>query len=582
MTNPVRNPRSRHWFDAQDLPGFVHRSTLTPTGLHRRDFGGRPVIGIISTWSDINPCNLNLRYLAKEARQGVLEAGGIAFELPAMSLSENLIKPTSFLFRNLLAMEAEEMIRAYPLDGVMLLGGCDKTVPGLLMGAASANVPAVVVTSGPSIPRETPQGVQGTGTTVWRFVDNLRSGQAKSEDFVRFEDEIMTTAGHCSEMGTASSVAAVCEALGMALLGSTMIPSPDGRRAQVARQAGRRIVDAAGQAGMKPRDILTPAAFGNAIATLCAVGGSTNVVLHLLALAGRVGVDLRLERFDEIARRTPLIGDIQPSGTHLTSRLYAAGGIPAVLSRLGDLIDRDCLTIEGKRIGDLLKGCEAVDADVVRPLDRPVKPGPALAVLRGSLAPGGAILKASAADGALFKHRGPAHVFENVQQLADRIDDPSLAITPDTILVLRGVGPVGAMMPEWGMLPIPRYLMEQGVRDMVRISDARMSGTAYGTAILHAAPEAAVGGPLALVRNGDLIELDVDQRRLDLLVTEAELESRRAAMALPTAQCFARGYRALYQRHVLQADDGCDFDFLVGGEGQSMPDGLFRGWVGGW
>lgn len=582
MTDPVRNPRSRHWFDAQDLPGFVHRSTLTPTGLHRRDFGGRPVIGIISTWSDINPCNLNLRYLAKEARQGVLEAGGIAFELPAMSLSENLIKPTSFLFRNLLAMEAEEMIRAYPLDGVMLLGGCDKTVPGLLMGAASANVPAVVVTSGPSIPRETPQGVQGTGTTVWRFVDNLRSGQAKSEDFVRFEDEIMTTAGHCSEMGTASSVAAVCEALGMALLGSTMIPSPDGRRAQVARQAGRRIVDAAGQAGMKPRDILTPAAFDNAIATLCAVGGSTNVILHLLALAGRVGVDLRLDRFDEIARRTPLIGDIQPSGAHLTSRLYAAGGVPAVLSRLGDLIDGDCLTIEGKRIGDLLEGCEVVDAEVVRALDRPVKSGPALAVLRGSLAPGGAILKASAADGALFKHRGPARVFEDVQQLADEIDDPSLAITPDTILVLRGVGPVGAMMPEWGMLPIPRYLMEQGVRDMVRISDARMSGTAYGTAILHAAPEAAVGGPLALVRNGDLIELDVDQRRLDLLVTEAELESRRVAMAPPTAQRFARGYRALYQRHVLQADDGCDFDFLVGGEGQSLPDGLFRGWVGGW
>ncbi|MBL0373451.1 dihydroxy-acid dehydratase [Rhizobium sp. KVB221] len=581
MTTRPRNPRSRHWFDAQDLPGFVHRSTLTPTGLHRRDFGGRPVIGIVSTWSDINPCNLNLRYLAKEVRQGVQEGGGIAFELPAMSLSENLIKPTSFLFRNLLAMEAEEMIRGYPLDGVVLLGGCDKTIPGLLMGAASANVPTIVVTSGPSIPRDTPQGVQGTGTTVWRFVDNLRSGAAGSDDFVRFEDEIMTTAGHCSEMGTASSVAAVCEALGVALLGSTMIPAPDGRRAQVARQAGRRIVEAAGQNGMRPSDILTKAAFDNAITTLCALGGSTNVILHLLALAGRVGVDLTLDRFDAIARQTPLIGDIQPSGVHLTSRLYSAGGIPTVLRRLGDLIDRGCNTIEGVELGDLLGGDRTEDTDVVRPLDRPIKPGPGLAVLRGSLAPCGAVLKASAADGALFSHRGPAYVFESVQEISDRIDDPALAITPNTVLVLRGVGPVGAMMPEWGMLPIPKYLMEQGIRDMVRVSDARMSGTAYGTAVLHAAPEAAIGGPLALVETGDIIELNVDERRLDLLVEEDEMARRRAAW-MPSSQRFTRGYRALYGRHVLQADRGCDFDFLVGLDDDTMPEGLFRGWVGGW
>ncbi len=578
MTKKLRSAR---WFDKQDLPGFVHRSTLTPTGLHRRDFGGRPVIGLLSTWSDINPCNLNLKYLANEARKGVSEAGGLSFELPAMSLSENLIKPTSFLFRNLLAMEAEEMIRAYPLDAVILLGGCDKTVPGLMMGAASTNVPFIVVTSGPSIPKETPQGVQGTGTTVWRFVDALRSGDANTDDFEKFEDEIMTTPGHCSEMGTASSVAATCEALGVTLLGSTMIPAPDGRRAQVARQAGRHMVKIAGEDGYRPRDILTAEAFDNAISLLCAVGGSTNVIVHLLALARRVGVELPLERFDEIAQRTPLIGDIQPSGAHLTSRLYAAGGVPAVLNGLGDLIHRNCHTIQGETLGTLIDGKGTIDDEVVRPATNPVKTGSSLIVLKGSLAPRGAVIKASAADGALFEHEGPAFVFESVQEMADKIDDPSLGITKDTVLILRGVGPVGAMMPEWGMLPIPKHLMEAGVRDMVRISDARMSGTAYGTAILHTAPEAAIGGPLALVQSGDPIRLSVSNRRLDFLIDEDELERRRSAWQ-PAPARFSRGYRALYQKHVLQADEGCDFDFLAGGEEDDLPEGLFDGWVGGW
>lgn len=577
----VKNLRSARWFDKQDLPGFVHRSTLTPTGLHRKDFSGRPVIGLITTWSDINPCNLNLRYLANEARKGVSEAGGIAFELPAMSLSENLIKPTSFLFRNLLAMEAEEMIRAYPLDVVILLGGCDKTVPGLMMGAASANVPFIVLTSGPSVPRDTPQGVQGTGTTVWRFVDALRSGEAHAKDFEKFEDEIMTTPGHCSEMGTASSVAAACEALGVTLSGSTMIPAPDGRRAQAAREAGRHSVKIAGQDGFSPRDILTKDAFENAIALLCAVGGSTNVILHLLALARRVGVDLRLERFDEIARQIALIGNVQPSGEHLTSRLYVAGGVPAVLKALGDKIAVGAKTIQGSTIGELIAYADTIDPEVIRSIRNPVKPGPSFIVLRGSLAPRGAIIKSSATDGKLFEHEGPAHVFESVQDMADRIDDPSLGITKDTVLILRGVGPVGAMMPEWGMLPIPRYLMERGVTDMVRISDARMSGTAYGTAILHTAPESAIGGPLALIRNGDLIRLSVKKRSLDLLIDAAEFDARRASWT-PTPRRFSRGYRALYQQHVLQADEGCDFDFLGGDETVNLPEGLFDGWVGGW
>lgn len=581
MTQAGKALRSARWFDKDDLPGFVHRSTLTPTGLHRRDFNGRPVIGILNSWSDINPCNLNLRYLANEARKGVIEAGGIAFELPTMSLSENLIKPTSFLFRNLMAMEAEEMIRAYPFDAVILLGGCDKTVPALLMGAASAGVPLIVLTSGPSIPRETPAGVQGTGTTVWRFVDSMRAGAVGAGDFARFEDEIMTTPGHCSEMGTASTVAATCEALGVALLGSSMIPAPDGRRAQAARQAGRRIVAVAREGGPGPRDILTMEAFHNAITLLCAVGGSTNVILHLLALAGRVGVPLTLDHFDEIARRTPLIGNVQPAGAHLTSRLYAAGGVPAVLNMLRDQLNLDAMTIGGEPLGKVLPPRVDIDPEVVRPLDRPIRAGPGLIVLKGSLAPRGAVLKASAADGALFQHRGAAHVFESVQEMADTIDDPALGITRDTVLVLRGVGPVGAMMPEWGMLPIPRYLMEQGVRDMVRLSDARMSGTAYGTAILHVAPEAAVGGPLALVRTGDLIELDVAGRRLDLLVDDEELARRRADWK-PAEIRHGRGYRALYLRHVQQADRGCDFDFLEGGEAEILPEGLFDGWVGGW
>lgn len=581
MSEHTKKLRSASWFSKNDLPGFVHRSTLSTTGFRRSDFGGRPVIGILNSWSDINPCNLNIRYLANEARKGIIEAGGMPFELPVMSLSENIIKPTSFLYRNLLAIEAEENIRAYPLDGVLLIGGCDKTIPGLLMGAVSAGVPTLVLGNGPSAPRETAAGPQGTGTTVWRFVDRLRAGEVDKADFDQFEEDMVGVPGHCNEMGTASTVASICEALGIAMSGSALVPAGDGKRAQLARSAGRRITEIAAQGGPTPRDVLTAEAFDNAITLLCAVGGSTNVILHLLALAGRAGVPLALARFDEIARNTPLIGNVQPSGAFLTARLNAAGGIPAVLAELGNLINRDVTTVDERPLAELLETQTVRDREVVKPVAAPLRSDPSLVVLRGTLAPNGAVIKASAADGKLFQHRGPARVFESVQELADQIDDPALEITPETVLVLRGVGPVGAMMPEWGMLPIPRYLMERGVTDMVRISDARMSGTAYGTAILHVAPEAAVGGPLALVETGDIIELDVRNRRLDLLVDQAELERRKGA-SQPVCNRYSRGWRKMFVEHVGQADTGCDLDFLIGSDDETLPEGLFEGWVGGW
>lgn len=573
--------RSARWFRKDDLPGFIHRTTLAASGWSREDLMERPIVGILNTWSDINPCNLNLRDLAQEVRTGILEAGGIPFEAPLLSLSENIIKPTSFPFRNLLSMEAEECIRAYPFDAVVLLGGCDKTQPALLMGAASAGVPMIFLGSGPATPRAMAGASLGNATSVWRAVDELRSGKAPEGQFAALERNVMGAPGHCAEMGTASSMAAVCEALGVSLPGSSLIPAADSRRTQMARAVGRNSVRLAATGGPQPRELLDARAFDNAITLLCAVGGSTNVIIHLLALAGRVGVPLTLDRFDEIGRRTPLIGNVEPAGEHLTERLMAAGGVPALMKRLAPLLHLDAPTVDGRTIGEVIEAAEVLDEDVIRPLSNPVRPGEAIVVVRGNLAPDGAVLKASAADPSLFNHRGPAVVFEDVQTIADRIDDPALGITPDSVLVLRNVGPVGAAMPEWGMLPIPRRLLEAGVRDMLRISDARMSGTAYGTALLHVSPEAAVGGPLALVQDGDIIELDVSQRRLELCVEPAELERRRAAWR-PPAGTHVRGYRSLYDQHIEQAHRGCDFDFLRGADPDSLPEGLFDGWVGGW
>jgi dihydroxy-acid dehydratase len=579
-TPSPRPLRSARWFRKDDLPGFVHRSTLAAAGWSREDLMTRPVIGILNTWSDINPCNLNLRALAQEVRTGVLEAGGIPFEVPLMSISENIIKPTSFPFRNLLAMEVEETLRGYPFDAVVLLGGCDKTQPALLMGAASARIPFVFMASGPATPRSAVGGQLANATGVWRLVDELRSGKPQC-DFATFERNVMGTVGHCAEMGTASSMSAICEALGVALSGSSMVPAVDRRRDHFAREAGRRSVRLAGDGGPRPEEILDARAFDNAITLLCAVGGSTNAIIHLLALAGRVGVPLTLERFDEIARRVPLIANVQPAGEHLTERLMTAGGVPALLKTLKPLLHLDARTVDGRTIGEIIEAAEVLDSEVIRPLDKPVKAGESLVVVKGNLAPDGAVMKACAADPKFFRHRGRAVVFEDVQTVADRIDDPALGIDENSVLILRNAGPVGAAMPEWGMLPLPRKLMERGVRDMLRISDARMSGTAYGAAVLHVSPEAAVGGPLALVRDGDWIELDVAERRLQLCVDDGELERRRKAWQ-PPARLHARGYRRLYDQHVEQAHRGCDFDFLRGSNDETLPEGLFDGWVGGW
>lgn len=580
-TKDGRPLRSARWFRKDDLPGFVHRSTLSTAGWSREDLMERPVVGILNTWSDINPCNLNLRALAEEVKVGIHEAGGIPLEVPLMSISENIIKPTSFPFRNLLAMEAEETIRGYPFDAVVLLGGCDKTQPALLMGAASAGVPFIFLASGPATPRSATGGNLANATGVWRLVDQLRAGELSEGDFAAFERSVMGTAGHCAEMGTASSMAVICEALGVSLPGSSLVPAVDRRRHQIAREVGRRSVRMAAEGNPRPNEVLDARAFDNAITLLCAVGGSTNVIIHLLALAGRVGVPLTLERFDEIARRVPLIANVQPAGEHLTERLMAAGGVPALLKRLQPLLHLDARTVDGRTVGEILEAAEVFDSDVIRPLDKPVKPGETMVVVKGNLAPDGAVMKTCAADPKLFNHRGPAVVFEDVQAIADQIDNPQLDIDENSVLILRNAGPVGAAMPEWGMLPLPRHLMERGVRDMLRISDARMSGTAYGAAVLHVSPEAAIGGPLALVRDGDIIELDVAERRLELCVEPEELERRRQAWQPPLSR-HVRGYRNLYNQHIEQAHQGCDFDFLRGANEQTLPEGLFDGWVGGW
>ena len=565
---PAWPQRSARWFRKDDLPGFVHRTTLAAAGWSREDLMTRPVVGILNTWSDINPCNLNLRALAEEVRTGILEAGGIPFEVPLMSISENIIKPTSFPFRNLLAMEAEECIRAYPFDAVVLLGGCDKTQPGLLMGAASAGVPMIFLGSGPATPRSATGGDLANATGVWRVVDQLRAGKRSEGDFAEFEHCVMGTAGHCAEMGTASTMATLCEALGVSLPGSSLVPAVDRRRNHDAREVGRRSVHMAAEGSPRPNEILDARAFDNAI-------------IHLLALAGRVGVPLTLDRFDEIGRRVPLIANVQPAGEHLTERLMTAGGVPALLKTLAPFLHLDAPTVDGRTIGEIIETAKVVDAEVIRPLDKPVKTGETLVVVRGNLAPDGAVMKACAADPKLFRHRGRAVVFEDVQTIADRIDDPELGIDENSVLILRNAGPVGAAMPEWGMLPLPRHLLARGVRDMLRISDARMSGTAYGAAVLHVSPEAAVGGPLALVRDGDIIELDVPARRLELCVASEELERRRQEWQPPAAK-HARGYRHLYNQHVEQAHRGCDFDFLRGANEDTLPEGLFDGWVGGW
>jgi dihydroxy-acid dehydratase len=575
--------RSARWFDGRDVAGFVHRTALRAEGLSTSAFRGKPVIGICNSWSELVNCNVHFRALGRAIARGVLQAGGLPLEFPTISLGEQLMKPTTMLYRNLMAMDVEESLRSYPIDAAVLLAGCDKTIPAQLMGAASADIPAVMVTGGPATPAMFRGRQLGVGTDLWRYTDDLRAGRMTQAEYDELEACAAPSAGHCPELGTASTMAIVVEALGMSLPGSATPPAGDARRYAAAEAAGRRAVEIAGEQ-LRPSRILTPAAFDNAITALVATGGSTNAVVHLLALAGRAGIELGLDRFDEIARRTPVILNLRPAGEHLVEQLFRAGGAPAVLRELASLLDVTAPTVSGAALGKGFADRETDDRDVIASIDDPFKPTGGLAVVRGSLAPRGAIVKRTVGSERLMRHSGSAVVFDDIDDLAARIDDPSLPVDASSVLVLRNAGPRGGPgMPEWGQLPIPERLLRAGVQDMVRVSDARMSGTAFGTTVLHVSPEGAHAGPLAVVQTGDRIELDVDARRIDLAVESRELE-RRLERWSPSPPRYDRGYGALYLEHVMQADEGCDFDFLRGRSTNPAqePYGVVGGPIGGW
>jgi len=553
--------RSHRWYGVQDLRSFGHRSRTAQMGYHRSDYAGKPVIAIINTWSDINPCHSHFRQRAEEIKRGIWQAGGFPVEMPAMSLSEPFQKPTTMLYRNLLAMETEELLRSYPADGCVLMGGCDKTTPALVMGAISMNLPAIVMPAGPMLRGDYRGGALGSGSDVWKYWAELRAGRITPDDWQGIEDGIARSPGHCMTMGTASTMTSAVEAMGLTLPGAASIPAPDSRHAQLATLTGKRIVEMVWE-DLKPSDILTAAAFDNGIRTVLALSGSTNAVVHLVAMARRAGHSLPLDHFDRLARGVPVLANLRPAGKYLMEDFFYAGGLRALLAQLGDLLATGEMTVNGRTLGANIAGAPVHNADVIRSRSTALVAGDGLAVLRGNLAPDGAIIKPPAATAALLVHTGPAVVFRDYNDLAARIDDETLDVGADSVIVLQNAGPQGAPgMPEWGQLPIPKKLLQQGVRDMVRISDARMSGTSYGTCVLHVAPESWIGGPLALVRDGDLIELDVPQRRLNLLVSDAELAARRARWTAPAPR-FTRGFGTIYLKHVSQADKGCDFDFL--------------------
>jgi dihydroxy-acid dehydratase len=553
--------RSRDWFERDDIYGFIHRAFTKATGYTDEDLQ-RPIIGIAQTWSEANHCNSHLRPIAEAVKRGVWQAGGTPLEFPTISLSEILVKPTTMLYRNLMAMDTEEMIRCHPFDGVVLLCSCDKTTPAQLMGAASADVPALLVTGGPMLNGRYRGEDLGACTDCRRFENELRAGNLSLQQWGEIEDSICRSAGHCMVMGTASTMTSMAEALGMTLPGCAAIPAVDSRRLRLAEASGRQIVRAVVE-DLRPSRIMTREAFENAVRVCMAIGGSTNAVIHLVAIAGRLGIRLPLELFDRISRETPFIVNVKPSGEYQMEEFFDAGGVPAVMKELESLLHRECLTVTGHTLAENISGAEVRDRQVIRPLDNPLHPEGGTVVLRGNLCPDGAVLKQTAASPELLRHRGRAVVFMSVEDLSARVDDPDLPVDATSVLVLQNCGPVGAPgMPERGNLPIPKKLLREGVRDMVRISDGRMSGTAFGTVVLHVAPEAAVGGPLALVRDGDEIELDVSARRLTLCVDEGELARRRAGWQ-PDPPRVGRGYTWLYQQHVLQADQGCDFDFLT-------------------
>jgi dihydroxy-acid dehydratase len=554
--------RSHRWLGVNDLRSFGHRSRLRQVGYDATDWEGKPVIGIINTWSEINPCHVHLRTRAEEVKRGVLQAGGFPIELPAISLAEVFVKPTTMLYRNLLAMEVEELLRSHPIDGAVLLGGCDKTTPGLLMGAISMDIPAIFMPAGPMLRGNWHGQVLGSGSDSWKYWDEKRAGRITEEQWAEIEGGIARSFGTCMTMGTAATMMAVAEALGFTLPGASSIPAPDANHPRTAIASGRRAVEMAWE-DLKPSTFLTKGSFDNAIKVHMAMGGSTNCIIHLVAMARRAGIPLDMNRFDELSREVPVIANVRPSGAFLMEDFYYAGGLRALMAQLRGVLDLSCITVTGKSVDDNIAGAEVYKADVIQSLNDPVSRDGATAVLKGNLAPRGCVIKPSAAEKRLHKHRGKVIAFEDYNHMAREIDREDLDVTADHILVLKNAGPKGGPgMPEWGMLPIPKKLVKAGVRDMIRISDGRMSGTSYGACILHVAPESFVGGPLALVQTGDEIEIDVPARKIHLHVSDQELARRRTAWKVPAPK-YPRGYGAMFSDHIGQADDGCDFDFLA-------------------
>jgi dihydroxy-acid dehydratase len=561
--------RSRDWFGKNDRWGLAHRAWLRAEGFSERVFQGKPVIGICNSWSELNNCNAHLRQVAEAVKRGVWEAGGFPLEFPTISLGEMLMKPTTMLYRNLMAMDVEECLRAYPLDGVVLLCGCDKTTPAQLMGAASVDIPALMVPGGPMLSGMWRGQELGSGTDTRRLWEEVRAGRIGEEAWCEIESCISRSAGHCTVMGTASTMASLAEALGMTLPGAADIPAADSRRLAIAEQSGSRIVEMVKE-DLRPSAILTAPAIENSIRLLMALGGSTNALIHLVAIAGRLGFDLPLAKFDEISHATPVVANVKPSGKFLMEDFHYAGGVPATLKEISSLLHLDALTATGRSLGENIARAACFNREVIKPFGQPLYPEGGAVVLWGNLAPQGAVIKQSAASPHLLKHQGRAVVFENSQDLLARLDDPNLQVEENSVLVLKNVGPKGAPgMPEWGHLPIPAKLLKAGVKDVVRLSDARISGTSFGTLVVHISPESAVGGPLAIVRDGDEIELDVRAKRLELLVPEGEIKKRLSRWTPPSPH-YRRGYGKMYLDHILQAHEGCDFDFL---RGRASEDG---------
>jgi dihydroxy-acid dehydratase len=563
--------RSHRWLGVTDLRSFGHRSRLRQVGYDAEDWAGKPVIGVINTWSDINPCHVHLRTRAEEVKRGVLQAGGFPIELPALSLSESFVKPTTMLYRNMLAMEVEELLRSHPIDGAVLLGGCDKTTPGLIMGAISMDIPAIFMPAGPMLRGNWHGEVLGSGSDTWKYWDEKRAGRITEEQWNEIEGGIARSFGTCMTMGTAATMMAVAEALGFSLPGASSIPAPDSNHPRMAKATGRRAVEMVWE-DLKPSTFLTAQSFDNAIKVHMAMGGSTNAIIHVVAMARRAGIPLSMNRFDELSREVPVIANVRPSGAFLMEDFFYAGGLRALMAQLRSVLDLKSLTVTGKTVEQNIDGAEVYKPDVIQSLNDPVSRDGATAVLTGNLAPRGCVMKPSAAEKRLHKHRGPVIAFEDYNHMAREVERDDLDVTADHILVLKNGGPKGGPgMPEWGMLPIPKKLVKQGVRDMLRISDARMSGTSYGACILHVAPESFVGGPLAFVQTGDEIEVDVEARTIHLHVSDEELARRKAAWQKPAPR-YPRGYGALYSDHIGQADDGCDFDFLMAGGAVPEPE----------